>query len=819
MNKMDDVSSIDSLSENDINISDEEEDKNMLSILSEMKFSAPFEKYIINNINKIIKDNYKKIMPLFEEKEYSLKEIIDEFKNYYPNILAKEKKKLNKSLDAPHKKENNNLDLNKSEIKVGNISEINISVGNKKEDSELSFNSLNSANSFDKFLNGKKVNQQKNELNIISKDENTTIKKEIKEFKNFLDVYNVKGTEFECHTQILLTQILKCFEKEENSFKILCNIEYKLGNIYTAFKDMEFDFIINNLDSILFKELIQYLEKNILIFKFKGNMYEIKNPKNFNTILSELTNVKKFDVLGEIGLNAINDDNKTKQFMNYSKFLNYLDKNKNNNDDKINLFYEKTGFSKENEKVLFFVTDSKFNEVYKYLNGSKLYKAMNESKDGTNFVLCYLSSGLNEKIILNKFLINYEEDKENKEGNDYKALLDNIKLSNESYFKSEKFQISCNKLNELFIGINNIKDKFNKNNQDNIETILYSFRLKILTDSVQVNKDLEIYFKTHNSPIKVVNKKYPNEEEFVVIYIKKKVVDKDELFEILKNMKIKFTSIDLGQKEDTIQKTKKKLKNSHNLNKIYFFIGNCLTINEKNIGNFIDDLIINLNITSAHYIFLYKPKYSGNVVRNQHTLNFNIKVSKNEKQFVEQYESTKKKIYSYYNDLAKIFKEKKYYDLLIKIYIQKTKYYIINSLNSDEKNLLKKINEVFYFISNLEFIPNIPEVINESNFKGLMTFIDETIKTFIDSEINDDKINKTFKEIKTTFLKEQNFINSIQSKIKSFCTNYLKRYILDDIYLNFINILIPILSFQSFNEKIKVLLTQKENAITLGNDI
>ena len=284
-------------------------------------------------------------------------------------------------------------------------------------------------------------------------------------------------------------------------------------------------------------------------------------------------------------------------------------------------------------------------------------------------------------------------------------------------------------------------------------------------------------------------------------------------------MKIKFTSIDLGQKEDTIQKTKKKLKNSHNLNKIYFFIGNCLTINEKNIGNFIDDLIINLNITSAHYIFLYKPKYSGNVVSNQNTLNFNIKVSKNEKQFVEQYESTKKKIYSYYNDLAKIIKEKKYYDLLIKIYIQKTKYYIINSLNSDEKNLLKKINEVFYFISNLEFIPNIPEVINESNFKGLMTFIDETIKTFIDSEINDDKINKTFKEIKTTFLKEQNFINNIQSKIKSFCTNYLKRYILDDIYLNFINILIPILSFQSFNEKIKVLLTQKENAITLGNDI
>ena len=37
---------------------------------------------------------------------------------------------------------------------------------------------------------------------------------------------------------------------------------------------MEFDFIINNIDGTLFFELIQYLEKNILILKFKGNMYE-----------------------------------------------------------------------------------------------------------------------------------------------------------------------------------------------------------------------------------------------------------------------------------------------------------------------------------------------------------------------------------------------------------------------------------------------------------------------------------------------------------------------------------------------------------------
>ena len=112
---MEDVSSIDSLSEKDIDIFDEEdEDKNeMLSLLSEMVFIAPFEKYVINTI-----DNYKEIPPLFEEKEYSLDEIISEFKTFYPNILFKDKKKMNKSLDDIPKKEKKNLNLtNKSEKK------------------------------------------------------------------------------------------------------------------------------------------------------------------------------------------------------------------------------------------------------------------------------------------------------------------------------------------------------------------------------------------------------------------------------------------------------------------------------------------------------------------------------------------------------------------------------------------------------------------------------------------------------------------------------------------------------------------------------
>ena len=105
-------------------------------------------------------------------------------------------------------------------------------------------------------------------------------------------------------------------------------------------------------------------------------------------------------------------------------------------------------------------------------------------------------------------------------------------------------------------------------------------------------------------------------------------------------------------------------------------------------------------------------------------------------------------------------------------------------------------------MQNLELKDSIPEIINESHLKGLIVFIDEKIKTFIDSEINDDKINNVFKEIKTFVLNRSNIFDKFKSKIKSF----------NDYYLNFIEDIIPKLKFQVFNEKIRVFLIEKEKA-------
>ena len=121
----DDISSIDSLSDN---ILDEEDDKEMLGLLSEMVFTAQFEKYVKNSITKLINNNFKNIEPLFIIKEYSLQETIEEFQKFSTNII-KEKKIINKSFSIQSKSKSNEFDINQSEYKAGNDSENKISEG------------------------------------------------------------------------------------------------------------------------------------------------------------------------------------------------------------------------------------------------------------------------------------------------------------------------------------------------------------------------------------------------------------------------------------------------------------------------------------------------------------------------------------------------------------------------------------------------------------------------------------------------------------------------------------------------------------------
>ena len=233
----DDISSIDSLSDN---ILDEEDDKEMLGLLSEMVFTAQFEKYVKNSITKLINNNFKNIEPLFIIKEYSLQETIEEFQKFSTNII-KEKKIINKSFNIQLKTKSNEFDINQSEIKAGNDSEIKISEGKVDINKNMSSSSIRTEDSKYIFYNNKnKINQSNISAN----------KGKIIEINDFFDNFNLKGKEFECHAQILLAQILKCLEKKENNFKFLCNIEFKFKNIIKDINDIELTYLLNTINKI-----------------------------------------------------------------------------------------------------------------------------------------------------------------------------------------------------------------------------------------------------------------------------------------------------------------------------------------------------------------------------------------------------------------------------------------------------------------------------------------------------------------------------------------------------------------------------------------
>jgi len=64
------------------------------------------------------------------------------------------------------------------------------------------------------------------------------------------------------------------------------------------------------------KLVLNHLAKNFLLLNIKNNKYEInQKTTKLNQILSIFDNSKtKFDILGEIGLNVLNDDDKLGQF-------------------------------------------------------------------------------------------------------------------------------------------------------------------------------------------------------------------------------------------------------------------------------------------------------------------------------------------------------------------------------------------------------------------------------------------------------------------------------------------------------------------------
>ena len=187
-------------------------------------------------------------------------------------------------------------------------------------------------------------------------------------------------------------------------------------------------------------------------------------------------------------------------------------------------------------------------------------------------------------------------------------------------------------------------------------------------------------------------------------------------------------------------------------------------------------------------------------------------VENNLKQTISQ---TKKNINSHYEELYKIFEEKKIYDKLIKAFCNVTKLKIKKSTNEDDKDLISKINEALIFMSvlNIDKTDNNIFIKEENNY---IIAIFEAIENIINDNVRkiyDDQIEIILKEIKNLFQNQENIksISELAKKnVNNFCEKCLKRCILHFIYTDFICNIIPKISFKLWNKEIEKFLSKKK---------
>ena len=149
-----------------------------------------------------------------------------------------------------------------------------------------------------------------------------------KELNDFEDTFNLNGEMYELFVKSNIFLTLKCLEEDDkNKFHFIYNISKQ--NFDKSIKDFELDFVINNLDIKLFKSFLVYFSGNILFFKFRDFTFEINNSENtFLNIISNINNIGKINIIGELGLSAWKDKKKAEQFSKYNNLLQLLKEKK-----------------------------------------------------------------------------------------------------------------------------------------------------------------------------------------------------------------------------------------------------------------------------------------------------------------------------------------------------------------------------------------------------------------------------------------------------------------------------------------------------------
>ena len=241
--------------------------------------------------------------------------------------------------------------------------------------------------------------------------------------------------------------------------------------------------------------------------------------------------------------------------------------------------------SDKNTKILLFITDSKFKELYQFIDKSNLINEMKNYSKEVNSILLYMGFGLSDKVILS----NYLSENNGKDSNTEIIKL-NIKKTDYEVDKSERFKKSCFILNTY---LNNIKElKFNLDKND---------LLKVFRDNINSRK-IDIKFELDKLDNYKIEKSKKNSNVFILHFFSDVSKESNNLKEIIgdKNY-LRFIFFD--KKNNEIQLS--KVNDLNKINNIFIVV-----LEDMFIEHFAD---IFKNINFKYYdIFITISKNSNN---------------------------------------------------------------------------------------------------------------------------------------------------------------------------------------------------------------
>lgn len=619
----------------------------------------------------------------------------------------------------------------------------------------------------------KSNNVQQNQIKEINVEDLRY--KEKNSIKFYEDTNNVAGTVFEYDTINYIFKHLYSISKNKD-FSVIYNWSPDKGKINSIFskyslyeiEQIQFDFLIKNIHINDLLQLLIDFYPGIHSGSKISLAYKNKSIISFDDLLkikeSNLNNGETFDLIGEVGVNIYNEDEKCLQLIKYAKLLHNLNQLIKRNAPELPNLLQMLNMHKHNKKILVFITDGSFSKFTDIKTNTFL-----TLQNKLNFD-CLLFYRNQNKLYRTVFLIKLFKKYKKEQIKLFELFLDDqFKKVIQSHLKAFEYEPVVKKLSAIEKKIYNIKEEFYLflKDQNNFKD-----SCQIILESIKRNEKVGVSKKSFE---KIKIKFFKDFFQMVVepkikVYVAYDYIDKNttEVINELSKHNIQY-------KEG--RDISKIIDYKNDIFKIFiFFVGNELANVLQMVTNLVrfnNNGIINRLSPIVFYVENKDSKNTININLSYLKLNIEYADKNNINNITKEICGGRYKKKSYYLNID-LVREEILYKFILKYYIDLFNKTLFcdketnDNYNLNKKELIfKKLGQDIQFFGSFDIDPIVSlQKETKESFENIIKSkeIDELITNFVDNSTTIKEIQNVLKEFEKSIEKRKSIIENKNKK-------------------------------------------------------